>query len=206
MFKFKDFLSEHIVKLASGKYRLLSHKGKNLGTFDSHGAAAKHEGEVEYFKAHEEAGDPRISSASDEPITAQDSFSGQVSEAVTPGAQLFHKDIGIPPMLRGPLPGMRLKFGPHAQRELSADGLTSAPTAIPPHYTLIEVETIRGITTKWVIRFPCQNVAGYDLVLVVQTDGFVRTAWLNKNDDGHRTLDRRMYTPPTQFRGPALTH
>ena len=50
MKKFKEFIGEHIVKLSNGKYRLLSHTGKNLGTFDSHEAAAKHEGEVEYFK------------------------------------------------------------------------------------------------------------------------------------------------------------
>lgn len=49
---FKQF-AEHIEKLKDGKYRLLSHTGKNLGTFDSHEAAAKHEGEVEYFKTHE---------------------------------------------------------------------------------------------------------------------------------------------------------
>ena len=42
-------VDEHIVKHGSG-YRLLSHKGKNLGTFKSKAAAAKHEGEVEYFK------------------------------------------------------------------------------------------------------------------------------------------------------------
>ena len=48
-------LSEHIVKLKNGKYRLLSHKGKNLGTFNSHKAAAKHEGEVEYFKSLKES-------------------------------------------------------------------------------------------------------------------------------------------------------
>lgn len=44
-------ISEHIVKLKSGKYRLVSKKtGKNLGTFDSHEAAEKHERAVEYFK------------------------------------------------------------------------------------------------------------------------------------------------------------
>lgn len=41
---------EHIEKLKNKKYRLLSHKGKNLGTFNSKKAAEKHEGEVEYFK------------------------------------------------------------------------------------------------------------------------------------------------------------
>ena len=44
-------VAEHIVKHGS-QFRLLSKKGKNLGTFPSHQAAAKHEGEVEYFKAH----------------------------------------------------------------------------------------------------------------------------------------------------------
>ena len=50
--KYND-VNEHIVKHGSG-YRLLSHKGKNLGTFKSKAAAAKHEGEVEYFKHKDE--------------------------------------------------------------------------------------------------------------------------------------------------------
>ena len=48
-----------IRKLASGQFRLYSRKldpktGKrrNLGTFDSREAAAKHEREVQYFKRH----------------------------------------------------------------------------------------------------------------------------------------------------------
>lgn len=44
-------LKETIIKLKSGKYRLVSHKGKNLGTFDSKEAAEKHEKQVQYFKA-----------------------------------------------------------------------------------------------------------------------------------------------------------
>lgn len=50
-------LKNHIEKLPDGKYRLLSHTGKNLGTFDTHDEAAKHEGEVEYFKEHKNAKD-----------------------------------------------------------------------------------------------------------------------------------------------------
>lgn len=46
-----EVVDKHIVKLPSGKYRLLSKKGgKNLGTFDSLEAAKKHEAQVEYFK------------------------------------------------------------------------------------------------------------------------------------------------------------
>lgn len=39
-----------IRQLPNGKYRVLSRKGKNLGTFDSERAAKKHLKEVEYFK------------------------------------------------------------------------------------------------------------------------------------------------------------
>lgn len=39
-----------IRKLPNGKYRVLSQKGKNLGTFDSEKAAKKHLKQVEYFK------------------------------------------------------------------------------------------------------------------------------------------------------------
>ena len=48
-----------IRKLSSGEYRLYSrkmdpktHKRRNLGTFGSRAAAAKHEREVQYFKRH----------------------------------------------------------------------------------------------------------------------------------------------------------
>lgn len=50
-----DEKKNHIVK-EGDKYRLLSHDGKNLGTFDTHEEAAKHEGDVEYFKEHQNAG------------------------------------------------------------------------------------------------------------------------------------------------------
>ena len=45
----------NIVRKVGGKWRLYSHKGKNLGTFDSQEAAEKHEREVQYFKHNEAA-------------------------------------------------------------------------------------------------------------------------------------------------------
>jgi hypothetical protein len=39
-----------IVHLPNGKWQVQSHKGKNLGTFDTKGEAEKHLREVEYFK------------------------------------------------------------------------------------------------------------------------------------------------------------
>lgn len=45
----KNFIREIIRKVKDG-YRLYSHTGKNLGTFDSKAGAEKHEREVNYFK------------------------------------------------------------------------------------------------------------------------------------------------------------
>lgn len=54
--KINEIINEHIVKVKGG-YRLLSHEGKNLGTFPTKAAAEKHEREVQYFKhANEDAG------------------------------------------------------------------------------------------------------------------------------------------------------
>jgi hypothetical protein len=47
--RYREFISEHIVKVKDG-YRLLSGKGKNLGTFQTKAEAEKHEREVQYFK------------------------------------------------------------------------------------------------------------------------------------------------------------
>ena len=47
--KINEIISETIRKVEGG-YRLVSHKGKNLGTFPSKSGAQKHEQEVQYFK------------------------------------------------------------------------------------------------------------------------------------------------------------
>lgn len=49
-----------IRKLPSGKYRVLSEKGKNLGTSDSRAGAVKRLKQVEYFKDHDAAEDEKI--------------------------------------------------------------------------------------------------------------------------------------------------
>ena len=41
---------DETIRKVEGGYRLYSKKGKNLGTFDTHAAAEKHEREVQYFK------------------------------------------------------------------------------------------------------------------------------------------------------------
>ena len=51
--RYHEIIAEHIAKVEGG-YRLLSHKGKNLGTFPTKSGAEKHEREVQYFKHMEE--------------------------------------------------------------------------------------------------------------------------------------------------------
>ena len=54
VFSPKQKLSDTIRKLGNGKYRLYSHSGENLGTFETLEAAKKHEREVQFFKHRDE--------------------------------------------------------------------------------------------------------------------------------------------------------
>ena len=47
--RISEIINERIRKVKGG-YRLLSRKGKNLGTFPTKAGAEKHEREVQYFK------------------------------------------------------------------------------------------------------------------------------------------------------------
>ena len=44
------------IRKVDGKFRLVSKKGRNLGTFSTRAAAEKHEREVQFFKHRERKG------------------------------------------------------------------------------------------------------------------------------------------------------
>ena len=78
---------EHIVKRGK-KWRLLSHTGKNLGTFDNYAAAAKHEGEVEWFKKHQKeevVNEISQSTKASYAEKARPSFDNAATKRFTPG-------------------------------------------------------------------------------------------------------------------------
>jgi len=112
--------------------------------------------------------------------------------------QLFHKDIGIPPVLAKPTPGMPLKYGYHAADRMAEKGIHNAPKALPSAFTIIETESTGGRATKWVVRFPYDKTD--DVVMALLPDGFVKTAWLNSNTDLHKTLKRHLYADPRSLR------
>jgi hypothetical protein len=124
-----------------------------------------------------------------------------INEGPAPaGAQLFHKDIGIPTGVSGPPAGLRLTYSSHAKRAALDDRLTRVPATLPAIFTVIEVEVVNKRPTKWVVRIPAAPNEQRDLILVVQPDGFVRTIWTNDKNDTHKTLKRWLYTPPGQYR------
>jgi len=49
---------------------------------------------------------------------------------------------------------------------------------------------------KYALRVSYNKVE--DLCIVVDETGFVRTVWLNRKTDNHRTLDKSQYTRPTK--------
>lgn len=123
-----------------------------------------------------------------------------LGEASMPGALLFHKDLGIPaPLKSGPPAGMRLTYSNHAKQAAMDDRLTSVPAVVPSSYTLIEVESMNGRASKWVIRFDWKDPTR-DLILVIMADGFVKTVWTNAKNDSHKTLKRHLYATPAQYR------
>jgi hypothetical protein len=109
---------------------------------------------------------------------------------------VYHKDIGLPKEFEKPKPGMLLRYGKHA-KDRSEEKNVPLPTVMPKEFTIIEVEMTKYRVEKWVIRF--ETVTDYDVVMVVQPDGFVRTTWPNRWDDTHRTLDKSKYAGKPNF-------
>jgi hypothetical protein len=107
----------------------------------------------------------------------------------------YHRDIGIPARLRMPAPGLRFRYTKHAQAAAKDDRVVQLPACLPVGGTVVEVETLNGMTVlQWVVRFPW--VDGRDMVLVVKPDGGIPTLWMNSKEDTHVTLRRHHYARP----------
>jgi hypothetical protein len=117
-----------------------------------------------------------------------------------PGTRLYHKAVFWPKGKLRALQGrsLPLSYGRHALAESTADryGAIQAPASIVfDEHAVIEMECNGKFPTKVVVRLPYNGDC--DLILVVQlgeTEFFVKTMWLNKRDDNHRTLDRSKYS------------
>lgn len=116
---------------------------------------------------------------------------------------LYHYQIGFPNGLERLRGIFTLSFSNHALRAAADDryGRIQLPRVLNTDTALlVEAEaTPRGKLVKAVYRVRYDDVN--DLVLVVNRSErgpglFVRTVWLNRRVDAHKTLDRRKYAQP----------
>lgn len=115
----------------------------------------------------------------------------------------YHKDLGIPAAaLRAANQLFVLNWSRHAQNACLTDryGVIEHPPravkAEPRHVIEATLENLRVV--KLVVRVSYCEI--FDIVLVIVPTGAgnatVKTCWLNKRTDTHKTLDRSRYVIP----------
>lgn len=104
---------------------------------------------------------------------------------------LYHVDVWHP--LPTPEGQQWLKYSRHSMARAEQKGFVLPPWVNWADGTVVETLVSDGVVEKRVVRFPYYN--DNDIVLVIQPDGFVRTAWLNARSDKHATLDTSKFVP-----------
>lgn len=112
----------------------------------------------------------------------------------------FHRDIYLPASIVAEVQAVnfsRLFYTRHAAAEAMADGLDAhqLPLALSlDDCRLVVVETWSGRPTGILVRRALVSRPGWDIVLAISVpDCRVKTVWLNRAGDNHRTLDRKKY-------------
>lgn len=113
---------------------------------------------------------------------------------------LYHRDIFIPAGVKNALPIGRynLLLSNHAKHASSSDRY--GEITIPEFITIklediFEVEVVGNRVTKFVVRSAYNAKHDICIVIVPTTpvEGRVKTVWLNKKSDNHKTLDKNKY-------------
>jgi hypothetical protein len=109
--------------------------------------------------------------------------------------QVFHRDVYLPVQFAVRVWEGKLDYATHARDEARIDryGAVKLPAEIPSWFKLIEsyVEEGRVVKQLWRGRVDTKR----DLILVVLSNGVVKTAWVNLRSDKHVTLQREKYVP-----------
>jgi len=119
---------------------------------------------------------------------------------------LYHRDVGFPKNWVELLPrnfrptNIKLTYGSHARKEALSDkyGSIELPQTLAFNKDalyLFEIEIKDGKVVKLGVRKSHDELN--DLIIIFQpNDGFVRTVWLNRKEDSHKTLDTSKYRKP----------
>lgn len=110
---------------------------------------------------------------------------------------IYHKEIGFPSYFRAPVGKYATALSRHAQVREIEKGFT-IPTMIDlSDFEVIEIEMRNGAVQKMVVRGEYDEYDDIVLVVIPKSHGlFVKTAWLNRWNDNHRTLDVSKYARP----------
>lgn len=110
---------------------------------------------------------------------------------------LYHCEVGFPRWFKAPTNTIRPRYGNHARFEAKVDlyGHIDLPKTLDlSKMKVIEIGVEDGRVAKILFRGPLDSTR--DLCIVIQSDGVVRTVWVNLKTDKHRTLDRTKYCIP----------
>ena len=108
---------------------------------------------------------------------------------------LYHKDIGLPiAASKFRIGNIPLVYSLHAMFEAKKDryDVINLPKMLDTNSaTVIELEIKNKRINKIVFRVNYSAV--FDLVVVLSSSMYVKTVWLNKKTDQHKTLNKTLY-------------
>jgi hypothetical protein len=111
---------------------------------------------------------------------------------------LYHCELGFPKNIPNNFGTILLDYSRHALEASQNDryGTIRLPRTLDTEKAkLIEIEVIKGQLTKAVYR--CEHCNKFDIVIVVIPNARkVKTVWLNRKIDKHKTLNRNKYCVP----------
>lgn len=110
--------------------------------------------------------------------------------------ELWHSEIRLPTGFVAPTERVTLEWSIHADRARKDDRYAEIPKfkTIPLSvFSVIEVETTGSKVSKLVMRGHWTADLDVVFVLIPGPVYFVKTVWINKRNDVHKTLDRSKY-------------
>ena len=108
----------------------------------------------------------------------------------------YNKSVYMP-KIKTPRGNIEVKVTKHAVKAALTDsyGKIKLPTKINfNNYSVIEYTILRGMVNKYVLRKRHDENCDIVLVVLVENGEYIlKTTWLNRRDDKHRTLNSRNY-------------
>lgn len=111
---------------------------------------------------------------------------------------LYHSSIRLPAGFKAPTGKVELRWTAHAKSECTKDRYAAIPqfkALTLKRFTVIEVGMVGGTVSKIVFRGRLDDTN--DVVIVLIPNGSapwtVKTAWINRRTDSHKTLDSSKY-------------